>query len=121
LIEPMRLVYGKTLRKVLKRAVYREGDDGANRAAQTIAGWLLPPYVRSSYFESRSLDERTHREFSVSYCESAEDRERLIGQCLGYLIEENARPEDLAVLPFAQAAIDNICAFTHCFGSGGVS
>lgn len=120
LIEPLRRAYAKTMRAVLERAAYREGEPGARRAAQTIGGWLLPPYVRSSWFETRGLDDATHREFSAACCESAAGRERLVAQCLAYLIDERARPEDLAVLPFARAAIDNICAFTHCFGSGGV-
>jgi hypothetical protein len=121
-IEPLRRVYAATMRKVLARAAWREGDAAAaQRAAQTVVGWLLPPYVRSSHFESGVIDDRAHREFSAAFCEDAPSGERLIAQCLGYLIDERADPEDLAVRPYARAAIDNICAFTRCFGSGGVA
>ena len=124
LIEPLHRIYAATMRTVLARAAWRGdgGDhDGARRIVQTIGGWLLPPYVRSSHFEAGPIDEHAHRAFSAAFCNDAASAERLIAQCLGYLIDERADPEDLAVRPYARAAIDNICAFTRCFGSGGVA
>ena len=121
--DPLRRAYRRTMRRVLQRAQWRdaEGDTAAREAARSVTGWLLPPYVRASYFDNVSFDDLLHREFSSACCEGAQARERLISQCLSYLIDERARPEDAAVRPFAQAAIDNICAVTHCFGSGGAT
>jgi hypothetical protein len=120
-IEPLRRAYAATMHKVLARAAWRKRDDATRRIAQTMVGWLPPPYARSSHFESGLLDDRGHRELSAAYCDDVQGGERLIAQCLGYLIDERADPEDLAVRPYARAAIDNICAFTRCFGSGGVA
>jgi Tetratricopeptide repeat/CHAT domain len=133
LIRPLRDAYRHTMQKVLARAIWRPaaavaGDiadnssgNSALRAAQTLRGWLLPPYVRSNHFDGPGFDADAHREFSARHCENAANAERLLRQCLGYLIDERARPEDLAVNAFAKAAIDNICTFTHCFGSGGLT
>ena len=119
---PMRRAYYKVMNKVLRRVGGHNatGEISANRVARTIAGWLLPPYVRAIYFGDDELDGPLQRKFSKAYCERAVDRERLISQCLGYLIDERAHPEDAVVRSFAQRAIKNICAVTYCFGSGGV-
>lgn len=122
LIQVLHRAYHRTMRDVLRRAVYREGSARQNRrVAQTVAGWLLPAPVRDMYFGAPMMSRDCHLAFSTHYCEDEFGRERLIRECLANLIEQRANPVDLAVRPFARSAIDNICAFTHCLGNGGIA